>query len=392
MSQKPRILIVDDEPNIRRILEVAFEKGGYQASTAPNAQAALEVLESQAMDVVITDVTMPGMNGYKLQDQIQARWPELPVIICTAYGTIQEAVAAIRNGAFEFVTKPFDLENLKKIVKSALESGSAPKTRSKTAKKGKTAIHFVAESPAMKQVLETIEQVAESKATVLVLGESGTGKEVISKLLHEMSSRAAGPFIATSCAALPETLLESELFGYEKGAFTGANGSKMGRFEAANEGTLFLDEIGEVPLSIQAKLLRVLQEREFERLGSNKPTRVDVRLITATNRNLQREVDAGNFRLDLLYRLQVIEINLPPLRERQEDLMPLASHFLAHYGTENGHAFEGFTADAEKALRHYPWPGNVRELSNVIERAVVLTPKGVQYVEAKYLPKNVQAA
>lgn len=391
MKPRKRLLIVDDEPNIRRILEVAFEKEGIQTATAENGMMALKLLSEGTFDAVITDVTMPGMTGYKLQEEIHNLHPNMPVIICTAYGTIQEAVAAIRKGAFEFVTKPFDINNLKKIVKNAMDAESSS-SRKTSGSKSKSKTPFIAESPAMREILETIEQVADSRATVLILGESGTGKEVVAKLIHELSDRSSNPFVACSCAALPESLLEAELFGHEKGAFTGATSSRVGRFEAAHTGTLFLDEIGEVPLAIQAKLLRVLQEREFERLGATKSTKVDVRLVTATNRNLQREVDAGNFRLDLLYRLQVIELNLPPLRDRHEDIEPLAEHFLKIYAKENGKEIRGFTPEALRALQAYAWPGNIRELGNVVERAVVLAARGAEEIDCATLPKSLLVA
>jgi two-component system, NtrC family, response regulator AtoC len=251
---------------------------------------------------------------------------------------------------------------------------------------------FIAESPAMKEVLATIQQVADSRATVLITGESGVGKEVVAKALHQFSSRTKKPFVAVSCAALPETLLESELFGYEKGAFTGAQGSKAGRFELAHEGTLFLDEIGEVPLSVQVKLLRVLQEREFERLGASKPTRVDVRLITATNRHLMEAVESGVFRLDLLYRLQVVEVEIPALRDRKEDIEPLCNHFLAKYCKENDRSPLSLGADALEALHRYSWPGNVRELENTMERAVVLSSADLAEVGVKALPSMIVRA
>jgi two-component system response regulator AtoC len=259
MNSKPRILVVDDELNIRRILQMAFDKVGYQTLVAEDAREAIKLLESEKFDLVITDVTMPGMNGYDLQKQIQQVFPDLPVIIMTAFGTIPQAVAAIRNGAFEYITKPFDLDQLKRIVSAALE-GDTPKKRTAKPKVVSSCDPFLAVSPAMKSVLETVRQVADAKATVMIGGESGVGKEVVAKALHTLSSRAKKPFIAVSSAALPESLLESELFGYEKGAFTGAIGSKIGRFEAADSGTLFLDEIGEIPHFVQVKLLRVLQE------------------------------------------------------------------------------------------------------------------------------------
>lgn len=310
----------------------------------------------------------------------------------TAFGTIPQAIQAIRDGAFEFVTKPFDLENLTRIVNSAVKEPSGQRTSAKSVKPSKSGFSFIAESPFMKEVLATIQQVADSRATVLITGESGVGKEVVAKSLHLFSSRAPKPFVAVSCAALPETLLESELFGYEKGAFTGAQGSKAGRFEMAHDSTLFLDEIGEIPLSVQVKLLRVLQEREFERLGASKPTRVDVRLVTATNRNLMSAVEEGIFRLDLLYRLQVVEIEIPPLRERKEDILPLCNLFLTKYCKENNRPLLSVSDPALSALQAYTWPGNVRELENTIERAVVLSSASEQELTVKALPASLLRA
>lgn len=391
---KKRVLIVDDEPNIRRILEVAFEREGIQAIGVEGAQQAIDELARKRVDCVLTDVTMPGMTGYDLLRELRLSHPETPVVIMTAYGTIPQAVQAIRDGAFEFVTKPFDLDSLKKVVKSAFEADMDQASPGKPAKKkkakGPQKTAFIAESQVMKDIHETIKQVADARATVLITGESGTGKEVVAKLLHELSPRHDQPFVALSCAALPETLLESELFGYEKGAFTGANADKKGKFEAADGGTLFLDEIGEVPLTIQAKLLRVLQEREFERLGSNVPTKIDVRLVTATNRDLQEMVDAGTFRLDLLYRLQVIELQLPPLRERVDDIRPIAEHFLRAFSEENGRQLAKIGKDALEALQSYAWPGNIRELGNTIERAVVLAGKDDTELGLKHLPQALK--
>jgi DNA-binding NtrC family response regulator len=304
---KKRILIVDDEASIRRILQVAFDKAGYLADVAADArEAEAKVMESM-YDCVLTDVTMPGKSGHELLRDLKRDQPELPVIVMTAFGTIPQAVQAIRDGAHEYVTKPFDLDHLRKVVGGAVKNGvPVPKARAKSGRA------IVAESPAMRDILEMAEQVADSKATVMIGGESGVGKEVIARLLHERSSRSGKPFVAVSCAAIPETLLESELFGHEKGAFTGAAAARAGRFEAANGGTLFLDEIGDVPLPMQVKLLRVIQERTVERLGSTKPTKIDVRLVTATHRDLRQAVDEGSFRLDLLYRLQVVELMIPP--------------------------------------------------------------------------------
>ncbi|HRJ27659.1 MAG TPA: sigma-54 dependent transcriptional regulator [Fimbriimonadaceae bacterium] len=388
MKTTPSLLIVDDELNIRRILQAAFEKVGYQVHTAENGVEAVRILEARSIDCVVTDVTMPLMNGYQLQNEAARIAPETPVILMTAYGTIPQAIQAIRNGAFEFVTKPFDLDHLKKIVARAIEQGNEPRLQIKQggkSKKGSSNSSLIFRSQVMQDVYSTVEQVADSRATVLITGESGTGKEVIARLLHELSPRKQKNFVAVSCAALPESLLESELFGYEKGAFTGAQGSKAGRFEMAHDGTLFLDEIGEIPHSIQVKLLRVLQEREIERLGSTKTTKIDVRLVTATNRNLQEAVDAGIFRLDLMYRLQVVEIQLPPLRARQDDIEPLAEHFLGRLSQENGRNLQHVSPEALNLLRAYSWPGNVRELENTLERAVVLSNKD----EAELLPRHL---
>lgn len=392
MGKKASLLIVDDEPNIRRVLQVAFEKAGYAASTAEDAMDAMRQIESSKFDCVVTDVTMPGRTGYELLMDIRAVQPNLPVVIMTAFGTIPQAVQAIRNGAFEYLTKPFDLDVLKRIVASAVES-SEPTTSAPVSKRlSSKAPMYVAESPAMKEVFDTVKQVADSRATVLITGESGSGKEVVAKSLHELSSRSAKPFVAVSCAALPETLLESELFGYEKGAFTGAQNSKLGRFELAHQSTLFLDEIGEIPMATQVKLLRVLQEREFERLGASKPTKVDVRLVTATNRDLKLAVEEGIFRLDLLYRLQVVELYIPPLRDRQEDIVPLAELFLEKYCRENGRSPLELNDEAIDLLHRYSWPGNVRELENTMERAAVLSSENETRLSLKLLPPTMLKA
>lgn len=392
MRRKRHILVVDDEQNIRRILNAAFERAGYRVTVAEDGQAALKIIQNDAtVDLVLTDVLMPGMTGVELLAQIQERRDDLPVLIMTAYGTIPQAVEAIRAGASDYITKPFDLDNLKRIVAQFLPKQLKKKTQVKTV--GKTpATQLIAESPKMKEILRLIQQVADSRATVLVTGESGTGKEVIAKRIHELSSRAGNPFVAVSCAALPETLLESELFGYERGAFTGADTSRRGRFEVADTGTLFLDEIGEIPLSIQVKLLRVLQERQIERLGSSVPIDVDVRLIAATNRDLNKAVQEGSFREDLFYRIQVLHIELPPLRERAEDILPLARHFTAKFSEENGVSLEEIDREVERALVCYSWPGNVRELENVIERAVVLAPKDKRTLTLELLPPHLQTA
>ncbi len=389
MSEKKRVLVVDDEVNIRRILQAALDKVGYHTLIAENGETALNLLRSEAVDCVLTDVTMPGIDGYELQRAVRANWPNVPVVIMTAYGTIPQAVQSIRDGAFEYITKPFDLDAVKKVIKAALkgsESAHAPKAIGKATKT------FIADSPQMQEVYRTIQQVADSRATILITGESGTGKEVVARLLHDLSSRSTAAYVALSCAALPETLLESELFGYVKGAFTGADNDKPGRFETANGGTLFLDEIGDIPTPTQVKLLRVLQEREIERLGANKPTQIDVRLVTATNRDLGEAVEDGSFRLDLMYRLKVVEIHLPPLRERKEDVMPLAEHFLAKFSRENGRVLTRVSEESLGVLLAYTWPGNVRELENAMERAVVLAGREDQILTLDHLPKHVKPA
>lgn len=393
MSNKPHILIVDDEINICKILQMAFEKIGFKATVTHDAFSALNAFQNETPNVVLTDVTMPGKNGYELLKEIKAQNPDVPVIIMTAFGTIPQAVQAIRDGAYEYVTKPFDLDVLKKVVQSSLSEDAQSSPAKPVRKKAKAGeFNFIAKSPVMLEVFETLKQVADSKASVLITGESGVGKEVVAKALHHFSSRASQPFVAVSCAALPETLLEAELFGHEKGAFTGATSAKMGRFELANKGTLFLDEIGEIPLPIQIKLLRVLQEREFERLGATTPTKVDVRLVTATNRNLQEAVEEGIFRLDLLYRLQVVEMVIPPLRERLEDIQPLSEFFLEKYCSENNRPTMTLSEEALHALQAYRWPGNVRELENMMERAVVLSSSEDTQVLAKHLPPAVKKA
>ena len=389
MSEKKRVLVVDDETNIRRILQAALDKAGYHTLVAENGDAALSALKSEPVDCVLTDVTMPGIDGYELQRAVRGTWPKTPVVIMTAYGTIPQAVQAIRDGAFEYITKPFDLDTVKKVIKAAIKSSDHAPTGRPTGSPSKT---FIAESPSMKEVLQTVAKVADSRATILITGESGTGKEVVARLLHDLSSRSGAPYVALSCAALPETLLESELFGYMKGAFTGADNDKPGRFELAGGGTLFLDEIGDVPLATQVKLLRVLQEREIERLGSVKTTPIDVRLVTATNRDLGEAVEDGSFRLDLLYRLQVVEVHLPPLRERKEDVMPLAEHFLAKYAAENGRNLRRVSDTALTALLAYAWPGNVRELENTMERAVVLAGREDEVLTPDHLPRHVKEA
>jgi len=393
MAEKQTILVVDDEPNIRRILQAAFDRDGFRVLTAESGLHAMEMLQTETPRLMISDVLMPDMTGTELLDKVRESHPDMNVIMMTAYGTIRQAVDAIRKGAWDYVSKPFDLDALKRVAKSALDCEPETKTKSKRKTKSSESPVVIAESPVMKEILALVRQVADSRATVLLTGESGTGKEVIAKTIHSESGRAAKPFVAVSCAALPETLLEAELFGHEKGAYTGAVGARAGRFEMADGGTLFLDEIGEIPASVQVKLLRVIQERELERLGSTKPVRVDVRLVAATNRNLEHAVEAGVFRADLYYRLQVVSIELPPLRERPVDVKPLAEFFIHKYAPENGRpTLRGVSPDALGTLLSHRWPGNVRELENVIERAVVLSKPDAELITPELLPTTLKAA
>ena len=380
MSKK-ELLVVDDEPNLRRVLQAALEKAGYVVRTADDGEHALRLLEERPVDLVLTDATMPGMDGLALVQEIGKRWPATGTVMMTAFGTIPMAIQAIRCGALEFVTKPFDLEVLKRTIDGALRQCKPSKPAAPEA-----GGLFIAESPAMREVENLVRQVADARATVMIGGESGVGKEVVARALHRLGSRAAESFVPVSCAAIPETLLEAELFGHEKGAFTGATSAREGRFEAADRGTLFLDEVGEIPLSVQSKLLRAVQEREIERLGANRSTKVDIRLVTATHRDLDSAVACGTFRLDLLYRLRVVEINIPPLRERPEDLLPLARMFLARSAAREGRPTLEILSDGEQALRSHSWPGNVRELENAMERAIVLAAPSETELMPQRLP------
>jgi DNA-binding NtrC family response regulator len=386
------VLIVDDEENIRRVLSMALQKEGYHTIAASGGHQALKLLDEARCDVMLSDMVMPDMNGLELLRRAREKQPELLVVMMTAYGTIPAAVEAMRLGAVDFLTKPLEMDVLRKVIRNALrdrERGlKTPSVRKRDAARKTTP--FIGNSPAIQQVLTIVERVADTRTTVLITGESGTGKELIARMLHEKSSRAGGPFVAVSCAAIPETLLEVELFGAVKGAYTGADTDRIGKFEAANGGTLFLDEIGDIPPLIQVKLLRVLQEREIERLGSNKPIPVDVRLVAATNRDLEQAVQAGSFRADLFYRLQVVHIHLPPLRERPEDIPLLVEYFIRKYAEENRRAMRAVCPDTLKLLQAYPWPGNVRELENTIESAVVLAPPDATILLPEHLPPHLR--
>ena len=370
------ILVVDDEPSQRSALAGFLRKKGYVTVEAESAAAALTVARQQVVDLVLTDLRMPGMDGARLLQELKSLNPLLDVIIMTAFGTMSEAVGAMKEGALDFITKPIDLEQLEVAIARAVERKqliSENQRLQQLVEERSSFSGILTRSESMQRALSVAARAAASRTTVLILGESGTGKELVAKAIHLASARAAKPFVAINLAALPETLAESELFGHEKGAFTGADRMRPGRFEAADGGTLFIDEVGDMPPAIQAKLLRVLQEREVERLGSSRPVQVDVRIIAATNRSLAEMVKDKTFREDLYYRLNVVRVELPPLRERKEDIPLLADHFMRRFAVENSRAMQGCTREAMDALLKHPFPGNVRELQHLIEQAVVLS-------------------
>ncbi len=376
------ILIVDDEKNYLLVLKALLEEEGYEVLTAVSGAEALEVLAASEPDLVLTDMKMPGMDGIELLERIKDRDPELPVIMMTAHGTVDKAVEAMQKGAYTYLLKPFDNERLILYVRKAISLFQVIQENRRLRQAMQSQYRFgqlIGKSRSMQAVFHTVEKVAPSGATVLIEGESGTGKELVAKAIHFNSPRREKPFVAVSCSALAETLLESELFGHEKGAFTGAVATRKGRFEIAHGGTLFLDEIGELSAGLQVKLLRVLQERSFERVGGTRPITVDIRLIAATNRNLKEEVARGRFREDLFFRLNVVHVVLPPLRERREDIRLLVSHFLEKYAAErkSGVPVKGLSPEVERLFYEYDWPGNVRELENVIERVVVLCSREI---------------
>ncbi|MCG5056012.1 MAG: sigma-54 dependent transcriptional regulator [Myxococcales bacterium] len=372
-SETKRVLVADDEANIRRVLEAILRREGYDVVTAANGNEALERMNRE-INTVITDLKMPGLDGMSLLKKLSAEHPDVPVVMITAHGSVENAVEAVKLGAFDYLEKPFEQEQIRQLVAKAISTNALARRDVAPEPAGAAGrFRLVGQSTAIKQVYAVIDKVADTPSTVLVTGESGTGKELIARALHENSSRRGGPFIKINCAAIPKTLMESELFGYEKGAFTGAVGAKPGRFELAHEGTLFLDEIGEIPVEMQVKLLRVLQESEFERVGGIKTIKVDVRVVAATNRDLQAELLTGSFREDLYYRLNVVPIQLPPLRERTEDIPALVDHFVAKFNDRLKKRFVGVEPEAVERLVAYGWPGNIRELENVIERTMLFS-------------------
>ncbi len=390
---KFNILIVDDEKNIREGLGKALELEDYQVYLAENGKEALKQLNSEEIDLIVTDLKMPEMSGEDLLKKVASAYPTVPVIILTGHGTIESAVNAMRDGAYDFLTKPLNLDRLSLLVKRALANRElvlqhrALQEEIDLIGERNRYANIIGKSSQMRKVMEVVEQVAATKASVLITGESGVGKELIADAIHKLSPRKDKASIKVHCAALSETLLESELFGHEKGAFTGAVARKRGRFELAHMGSIFLDEIGEINQSVQIKILRVLQEKRFERVGGEETQEVDVRIISATNRDLKTEIEKGNFREDLYYRLNVVNIHVPPLRERKEDIPLLAAAFLKEFSEENGKPLEGIDHKANLALYNYSWPGNIRELRNSIESAVVMCKNSVITLED--LPPSV---
>jgi DNA-binding NtrC family response regulator len=391
MARCGRILVVDDEVNARTALAELLREEGYEVEMAADAFKALGKYASFAPHIVVTDLKMPGMDGVELVKKIRSSEAPAAVVVMTAFGAVQTAVNAMQAGAADYLTKPLDFGELMLVLDRVLETEHLrEETRQLRARVGERVAHdnIIGASPPMQQVFEIVDQVAPSKATVLITGESGTGKELIANALHQRSPRAKGPFIKLHCAALAESLLESELFGHERGSFTGAMNRKDGRFSLADGGTLFLDEIGEISTAIQVKLLRFLQEHEFERVGGTQTIKVDVRVIAATNRNLGEEIAKGRFREDLFYRLNVVSLEMPPLRDRTSDIPALAEFFLAKFAKANDKRIDSFSQSALELMMQYRWPGNVRELENAVERAVVLTSGAT--VEARALPATVR--
>lgn len=393
MTQTVHILVVDDEVNIRNALVTMLEKKGYQLYGAGTGEEALQHLEEVRMDLVITDLRMPGIGGMEFMHRLKEQWPDTEVVVMTAFGSIDTAVAAMRLGAYDYLTKPIDRERFPVVVEKALERHALAFENKQLRDRLATRARFdqlVGESEPMQRVYGLVEMVADSDVTVLLTGESGTGKELVARAIHHKSPKADGPFITLNCGALPDNLFESELFGYEKGAFTGALTTKAGRFELAHGGTLLLDEIGELSLKSQVDFLRVLETKEFRRLGGTKVVKVDTRIIAATNRNLAEAVKQGDFREDLFYRLNVVPIKLPPLRERGDDIPLLVETFLPEFCAQHRRAPKEVSREAMRLLRLYAWPGNIRQLRNLLERLVVTVREDM--LQPQHLPEEIQAS
>ncbi|SDB54140.1 two-component system, NtrC family, response regulator [Desulfonatronum thiosulfatophilum] len=385
------ILVIDDEQNYLLLLETLLDDEGHVVTALQNPELALAYLEESEVDVIITDMKMPKLTGQDVLTHVQKNYPHIPVLIMTAYGSIDAAVVAMRHGAFDYITKPFANDELILSVRKAVQLSQAQRRYRLLSEnlEQRYGLHqIIGRSKAMLRVLDMVDRAAPSKSTAMITGESGTGKELIAKAIHFTSPRKSGPFITVNCMALNPGVLESELFGHEKGSFTGAVARKRGRFELAHGGTLFLDEVGELSQDLQVKLLRVLQERSFERVGGSEPISVDIRIVVATNKDLPTAVQSGEFREDLYYRLNVVQIPLPPLRERREDIPLLAAHFLKKFTEENASPIKGFTSDVIDYLTAYEWPGNVRQLENVVERCVVMA--GDDMVRVEDLPPEIK--
>jgi DNA-binding NtrC family response regulator len=384
------VLIVDDEKNIRAGLGRALELDGYRTLLAGDGQEALDTMQEEEVDLVIADLKMPRISGEELLRRVVDQYPTVPVIILTGHGTIETAVQAMRDGAYDFLTKPVSLERLSLLAKRALSTRELVLQHRQLQQEldsQRQTSAIIGKSTEMQRLMDVVRQVAPTKASVLITGESGVGKELVADALHRLSDRPDNPLVKVHCAALSESLLESELFGHEKGAFTGAIGRKRGRFELAHTGTIFLDEIGEINQSVQIKILRVLQEKQFERVGGEDTLTVDVRIVSATNRELRQEIESGRFREDLFYRLNVVNIHVPPLRDRKEDIPLLTSSFIKEFAKENNKPVEGIDARARSALHKYHWPGNIRELRNSIESAVVMAKNN--YITVDDLPPTI---
>ena len=393
MTLGSQIVVVDDELNIRSALVTLLEKKQYRVRGAGSAEEALEQLETTAADLVLTDLKMPGMGGMEFLHRLKHTWPDTEVLVMTAFGSIDTAVEAIRCGAYDYLTKPIDRDRFALVVEKALERHALSCENKQLKDRLETRTRFeqmIGESEPMQRVYGLVEMVADSDVTVLLTGESGTGKELVARAIHHKSQRANGPFITLNCGALPENLFESELFGYEKGAFTGATTNKMGRFELADGGTLLLDEVGELSLKSQVDFLRVLETKEFRRLGGTKVVKVDTRIVAATNRNLEEAVKEGAFREDLYYRLNVVPIPLPPLRERGNDIPMLAERFMHEFSALHHRSTKDISRPAMRLLRLYAWPGNIRQLRNLIERLVITVKDTV--IEPTHLPEEIQAS
>jgi nitrogen regulation protein NR(I) len=387
----PHILVIDDDPSVRNILEEFLQLKGFEVSVVGDGEVGVDVIQEKKIDLYLVDLVLPGMGGIEVLKKVSLLNVTIPAIVITGFGAIETAVEAIKSGAFDYITKPFVLEELFLVVQRALNFSKLKKENFSLKRQLKQRYDYqglIGNSPQMQKVYELIKKISDTDATILIEGESGTGKELIAKTIHYNSSRGQNPFIPFNCAAIPKDLLESELFGHERGAFTGAINTRIGRFERANGGTILLDEIGELLPSFQVKLLRVLQEREFERVGGSKTIKVDVRILAATNKNLEEETRCGNFREDLFYRLNVIPLHIPPLRERPEDIPVLIDYFLQYFSRKRKRETVRVNQEVMDLFRQYPWPGNVREMENLIERMVILNDD--ELITAKDLPQRFQ--